>query len=50
VPLQVAEGAVVGDDLEAVAQRLEAAPRTMAAVLARPDELAQKGSLFACAE
>src|SRR5579884_4349480 len=39
VPLQVAEGAVVGDDLEAVGERLEAAPRPMPPVLARADEI-----------
>src|SRR4051794_24056456 len=43
VALQVAKGAVVGDDLEAVAQRLEAAPGTMAPVLARADQLPQEG-------
>src|SRR4051794_8078146 len=40
--LQVTEGAVVGDDLEAVRQRLEAAARTVTAVLARADELAHE--------
>ena len=40
--LQVAEGAVVGDDLEAVAQRLEAAPRAVAAVAALADEIAEQ--------
>ena len=40
--MEVAEGAVVGDDLEAVRERLEAAARAVAAVLARGDELAHK--------
>src|SRR4051794_19276742 len=44
--LEVAEGAVVGDDLEAVAQRLEAAPGAVAAVRARADEVGeQRGAL-----
>src|SRR5205807_9121469 len=42
VPLEIAERAVVGDDLEAVAQRLEAAPGTMPPVLACPDQLAEE--------
>jgi hypothetical protein len=42
VALQVAERAVVGDDLEAVAQRLEAAPGPVAAVRAVADEVAQQ--------
>jgi hypothetical protein len=42
VALKVAKRAVVGDDLEAVAQRLEAAARTMPPVFARSDQLAQK--------
>ena len=46
VPLEVAERAVVGDDLEAVGERLEAAPRPVAAVLARRDELAQERRLL----
>ena len=40
--LQVAERAVVGDDLEAVAQRLEAAAGAVAAVRAVADEVAQQ--------
>ena len=39
--LQVAERPVVGDDLEAVAERLEAAARAMAAVAPLADELGQ---------
>src|SRR5882757_3156510 len=42
MPLQVAECAVVGDDLEAVAHSLEAAARAMAAVLPVADQLAQE--------
>src|SRR5207253_1805867 len=42
VALQVAEGAVVGDDLEAIAQRLESAPRPVAAVGAIADEGAEQ--------
>src|SRR5439155_19609909 len=42
VALQVAEGAIVGDDLEAVAESLEAAARSVAAVLARPEARAQE--------
>ena len=42
--LQVAEGAVVRHDLEAVAQRLEAAPRPVAAVGALADEVGQQGA------
>src|SRR5207248_10373585 len=38
VALEVPEGAVVGDDLEPVAQRLEAAAGPVAAVLARADQ------------
>ena len=38
VALQVAEGAVVGDDLEAVAERLEAAAGAVAAVVALADD------------
>jgi len=41
VALQVAEGAVVADDLEAVAQRLEAAAGAVAAVAALADEVGQ---------
>ena len=48
--LQVAERAVVGDDLEAVRQRLEAATRTVAPVLAFPDELAQQCATRICAK
>ena len=40
--LQVAEGAVVGDDLEAVAERLEAAAGTVAAVGALADQRRQQ--------
>ena len=40
--LEVAEGAVVANHLEAVAQRLEAAARPVATVLALADELAQQ--------
>ena len=42
VPLEVAERAVVGDDLEPVRQRLEPAARAMAAVLAIADELSHE--------
>src|SRR3954470_20160482 len=42
VPLQVAKRAVVGDDLEAVRERLEAAPRPVAPVLALGDEVADE--------
>ena len=42
VTLKIAKRAVVGDDLEPVRQRLEAAARTMAAVLAVADELAHE--------
>ena len=42
MPLQIAERAVVGDDLEAVRERLEAAARAVTPVLARADQLAQK--------
>ena len=46
--LQVAEGAVVGDDLEAVAQRLEAAAGAVAAVAPLADHRGQElGSLGA---
>ena len=46
--LQVAEGAVVGDDLEAVAQRLEAAAGPVAAVGALSDQRRQQlGPLLA---
>ena len=41
VALEVAERAVVGDDLEAVAQRLEAAARAVAAVRALADEVGE---------
>ena len=41
--LEVAEGAVVADDLEAVAQRLEPAARAVAAVAALADQVAQRG-------
>ena len=40
--LQVAERAVVGDDLEAVAQRLVAAAGAVAAVAPRADQVAQQ--------
>src|SRR4051794_11682722 len=44
--LEVAESAVVGDDLEAVAQRLEPAPRAVAAIAPLADEIAeQRGAL-----
>ncbi len=43
VALQVAEGAVVGDDLKPVAKRLEAAPGPMAAVVALAHQLVQQG-------
>ena len=44
--LQVAERAVVRDDLEAVAQRLEPAPGAVAAVAPLADEVAeQRGAL-----
>ena len=47
VPLQIAERAVVGDDLEAVAERLEAAAGAVAPVLALADELAEeRGALL----
>src|SRR5229473_1584511 len=39
VALEVAESAVVGDDLEPVAERLEASAGPVAAVLPLPDEL-----------
>ncbi len=42
VALEVAESAVVGDDLEAVTQRLEAAAGTVAAILPRGQQLAQE--------
>ena len=42
VALEVAEGAVVGDDLEAVAQRLEAAAGAVAAVGALADEVGEQ--------
>ena len=42
VALEVAERAVVRDDLEAVCERLEAATRPVAAVLALADQLAQE--------
>ena len=41
VALEVAEGAVVGDDLEAVAHRLEAAARAVAAIRALTDEVGE---------
>src|SRR5215217_6712937 len=41
VPLKVPERPVVGDDLEAVGQRLEAAPGTVAAIVALADELGE---------
>ena len=48
VALQVAEGAVVGDDLEAVAQRLQAAARAVAAVGRSPDQSREQlGALVA---
>src|SRR3954452_24026766 len=40
--LEVAEGAAVGDDLEAVAQRLEPAARAMSPVRALADHLAEQ--------
>ena len=48
--LEVAEGAVVGDDLEAVADRLEAAPGAVATVCALTDELAQEFAPLAFVE
>ena len=42
VALEIAEGAVVGDDLEAVAQRLEAATGAVAAVFAPAYQLTQE--------
>src|SRR5436305_5451092 len=42
--LEVAKGAVVGHDLKPIAQRLKAAARTMASVLAATDELCQQRS------
>src|SRR6266851_6677745 len=42
VALEVAEGAVVGDDLEPVAERLEASAGPVTAVLSLPDELANE--------
>jgi hypothetical protein len=45
VALEVAEGSVVGDDLEAVADRLEPAPGAVAAVGALADQLGEQ--LFA---
>jgi hypothetical protein len=50
VALEVAERAVVGDDLEAVAQRLEAAARPVAAVDALADEVAQHASALVAVE
>ena len=46
VPLQVAKRAVVGDDLEAVRERLEAASRPVAPVLALGDEVADEPGAF----
>jgi hypothetical protein len=40
--LEVAEGAVVGDDLEAVAERLEAPARPVTAIGAGADEIAEQ--------
>ena len=48
--LEIAEGAVVGDDLEAVAERLEAAAGAVTPVLAGADELAQQRGLLGRAE
>ena len=42
VTLEIAEGAVVGHDLEPVAQRLEPAPRTVAAVGPLADQIRQQ--------
>jgi hypothetical protein len=50
VALQVAERAVVGDDLEAVAQRLQAAAGTVAAVGALAHEVGQQRAAGVVAE
>src|SRR5207249_806301 len=46
VPLQVPERAVVGDDLEAVGQRLEAAAGPVAPVLPLGDQVADERGAF----
>ena len=48
VALQVAERAVVGHDLEAVGERLEAAAGPVPAVLPLADQLAEKRGALSC--